>query len=92
MKIALYKSVETGNEMEWEANEYRENDETMVRTSEIVEIDFVRLPDDVVVPRQVAGLEKAKAAADIAHQVVIKVIDEKISKLLAITDQSGERE
>ena len=88
MKIALYKSIETGTEYENEVSDFIEESDNYVRTTEIVDIEFVRLPDINIVPLQVAGLERAKKAADIAHQVVIKTIDEKISKLLAITDQS----
>ena len=88
MKIAIYKTIQSGQEMEWQATKYREEDESMVRVTEIVDIDFVRLSDDVIVPKQVAGLNKAKNAADIAHHAVIKIIDDKIANLLAITDQS----
>ena len=90
MKIALYKSVEYGYEQEFEATEHIEDGKSYISSSEIVDVEFVRLPDEQVVPLQVEALEKAKDAADIAHFAVIKTIDERISKLLAITDQSNE--
>ena len=90
MKIALYKSVEYNYETEFEVTEHQEINEDYIRSSEIVDVEFVRLPDERVVPLQVAALEKAKDAADIAHHAVIKTIDERISKLLAITDQSND--
>jgi len=91
MKIALYKNIVYGGEMEWEVNEYREKDTDYVRISEIADVEFVRLPESKTVPLQVQALKKAKDAADIAHLAVIKTIDDKIGKLLAITNQSEEQ-
>ena len=82
MKVALYNW--DGSVQVWEANDYRENDKSMVRTTEITDVEFVDLPRSEVVPKQVAKLEEQKTETRIAFQAAINLLDDKISRLLAI--------
>ena len=93
MKIAQYKSLEHGHItsnigcgsdwMEREGSGY-------IRLTEFADVDFVPLPKEDVVPKQVAALENAKTEARAKFQAAINQIDEQISKLLAIEDHSNE--
>ena len=60
---------------------------SFIRTSEYVDVDFPLLSPDVIVPLEVAALKRAKAEAVKKHAAVVATIDERISKLLAITHQ-----
>lgn len=85
MKVALYESRYSTTVHE--ARDWIEEDLGYVRVSEVVEIEFVRLPNEVVVPRQVKQLDSEieKVRAQMGRQ--INLLEEQKSKLLAITQE-----
>ena len=88
MKIAKY-----ADEGGWESIDKKgwiDESPRYIRTTEYVEVEFVPLPKEDVVPKQVKALENAKAEARAKFQVAINAIDEKIAKLLAIEDHSND--
>ena len=85
MKIAEFKSLE----FEWTtfADESYEDYSGYFRLTEYVDVEFVPLPAEVTVPIEIAALEKIKEKAAKKHAGIIATIDDRISKLLAITHQ-----
>ena len=84
-KVAQYKDLEYGyttisDEGLSKCNSY-------VRITEYVDVAFRPLPAEVTVPAEVEALEKAKEAARQKYAEAAAKIDERISKLLAITHQ-----
>ena len=63
-------------------------DSGYVRLTEFVEVEFIDLPPEQTVPKEVAALEAVKTAAAVQYHSVVMALDEKISKLLAITHES----
>ena len=89
MEIAQYKRMGDYNyETVQEVSEYYEDGTDWVRISTIVDVDFVPLPAEVTVPKEIACFEKEKQELRVKHLQVINAIDEKISKLLAIENQN----
>lgn len=84
--IALYSLFGHGEHLKV-VSEYVEEDEDYVRLTEPLEVQFVYLPDEVVVPEKINSLKikiediRTRMTADIA------AIEEQISKLQAITFQ-----
>ena len=91
MKIAQFKSLEHGyttlEAIDWFGNNPGNG---YVRLTEFVEIELVNLPAKETVPVEVAALEKAKEKAHEQYLGLAATIDDRISKLLAIEDQSHE--
>ncbi len=87
MKLAKYKHLQheytTIDKSGWMDGA----DSGYVRLTEFVEVEFTDLPAEVTVPQEVAALEKAKEAAAVKYQGIVSTIDDKISKLLAITHE-----
>lgn len=93
MKIARYESLENGFTTIIDHRDdgscwADEDDSGYLRVTEIVEVEFIDLPAESVVPKQVKELEAAKTRAMVKYQMIADSIDEKISKLLAITHSS----
>lgn len=87
MKIALYKNLEYNYETVL-VTEGMEDNASYVQISEVVDIEFKKLPDDVVVNAQVDSLKEMKKKAQADCEVKTQAIDAEIGKLLAITDES----
>jgi len=89
MKIAKYKCLEHGF-ITYDIDDELEDLAGFIRLTEFAEVEFVDLPTEETVPKEVEALEKAKNEARIKFQGVINDIDEKISKLLAITQETDQ--
>jgi len=87
MKIATYKRIDDvgGWECIEEVRDFMEDSDRWVRITEPVEVEFTMLPPENTVQKQVDGLNKQKEKARIKHLREMGVLDEKISKLQAIT-------
>ena len=85
MKIALYEM--SGSSMVWEASEWREEDPDTIRTTEVVDVEFVDLPDEVVVPKKVKAIDDKIEAARAKFGQAIQLLEDEKSKLLAITHE-----
>ena len=82
-KIAKYESTTSISRSTFisEANEWMEGEDSgYIRASEIVEVDFRPVPEDIIIPLKVRALQAEKFAK-------MAEFDEKISKLMAITFQ-----
>ena len=87
MKIALYKTI-GGSILVNDACDWIENDNDYIRFTEVIDIDFVDLPKEEVVPKQVQQIENRITEARVKFHQAIEVLEEQKSKLLAIEDQS----
>lgn len=87
MKIALYKDLQYDFTGLCEVSDWQEKKTDKVRLTEPVEVEFTYLPPAAIVPQEVAALEAAKEEASNKYHRVVATIDEKISKLLAITHE-----
>jgi hypothetical protein len=82
MQVALYEILDNAERYQYleEADEYQESNKRYIRISNIVEVEFDMIDDAFIVPKKVEALRAEKAAA-------AAKFDEKIGKLLAITQQ-----
>ena len=78
-KVALYEILSGEDRWQYlcEATDYKENDESYIRISNIVEVEFEMIDDALIVPKKIQKLREERADA-------IAIFDEKISKLMAI--------
>ena len=83
MKYAKYDA--NGTEMIWEVNEWHE--ERYIRLTEIIEIDLVDLPPEIVVPAQVAQIDAQIEQARANFGAAIGLLEDEKAKLLAITHE-----
>ena len=85
MKIAIYDCGY--GESVWEATDYRENDTDSTRITEILEVELVDLPPEIVVPEKVARIDRGIEGlrAELGEKIA-RLEDEK-AKLLAITHE-----
>ena len=86
MKIALYKSVEYGYESAKEAVLY-EDDDSYIRTSEIVDIKFQRLPYGEAEKKEIAMIDKQINKVMAVSEAKINELKQKKADLLALTNQ-----
>ena len=70
-----------------EVDDYFEKDPDYVRLTEPVEVEFIGLPDEVVVPAKVARFDAEILAARNQAAEKIAGLEERKSKLLAITHE-----
>ena len=88
MRVAKYKSLKN-DYTTIDSDGWMDNpDNGYLRTTEFVEVEFIDLPPEQTVPQEVAALEAVKKAAAVKYHSVVMALDEKISKLLAITHES----
>ena len=88
MKLALAELFGGGSSpREW--NDRKENDIDYVRTSEIIDVEFTDLPDEIVVPAKVAVIDRGIEGlrAELGEKIA-RLEDEK-AKLLAITHEES---
>ena len=85
MKVALYKSQYSMSP--YKVSDWIEEDLDYVRISEIVEVEFDRLPSEEIVPRQVKQLDNEIEKIRVEMWQKIGVLEEQKSKLLAITQE-----
>ena len=85
MKIALYDCGY--GESVWEVTDYCENDSDRTRTTEILDVEFVALPLEKVIPEKVARIDRGIEGlrAELGKKIA-RLEDEK-AKLLAITHE-----
>ena len=83
MKIARYKAKYS--EIICEFSEDEEDSVDYIRNSEVLEVEFVDLPAEVLVPKQVAALDAAIVATRTRSAQEIERLEDEKSKLLAIT-------
>jgi hypothetical protein len=88
MRIARYKSVESGHISLDDVDSWIEDHDGYVRLTHPVKVEFTDLPSEETVPKEVASLEMAKSIAQEKYLRVVGKLDERISKLMAIEDQS----
>ena len=88
-KIALYRSV---GEYDFETlgEEYMDANDGYVRVSEYVEHSFKMLDPSVYVGKQIEVLNKMKETVREESAKKMASIEDRIGKLTAITDQSGD--
>ena len=82
-KYAIYQIF--GSELVTEHREWMESDDDYIRLSEIIEIDFPMLPKEEVVPKQVKLIDDKIEKARARFQQAISELEDKKSRLLAIT-------
>ena len=85
MKIARYKNIEYDYEEESEVTDWKENADNWVRLTEIIEVDFIDLTAEEIIPPQVAAIDKAVAEETKRHAEKLEVLAVAKSKLLSIT-------
>ena len=86
MKIAMAELF-GGRPVPRKWTDHKEIDSDYVRTSEIIEVEFVDLPDEIVVPAKVAVIDRGIEGlrAELGEKIA-RLEDEK-AKLLAITHE-----
>ena len=84
-KVAEYKDLKYGYNTI--SDDGLDRCKEYVRVSEFADVTFQPLPAEVTVPAEIEALEKTKEAASLAFLKIAKGIDDRISKLLAITHQ-----
>lgn len=89
MKIALLE-LWGGDPSPHEVNDINEKDPDYVRVSEIVEINFVLQPDEIVVPLKLAALEERSDAIREEAERKLGLIEEQRKKLLALPSPAQE--
>lgn len=90
MKIALYKSPEPYPcEIILVADEWQEKHSENVRVSEIVEVEFARLPPEVIVPAELRRLDAAEAELRNKFNEALSGLNTKRANLLALTHQAA---
>jgi len=87
MKIALYDRS-YGSEV-WEATDYRENDIDSLRVTNIVDVEFVDLPPEKVIPEQVARIDRGIEGLRAELGKKIAWLEDEKAKLLAITHEES---
>ena len=87
MKIAIYKRCDDIGDWEHfdEVTEYMEETKRHVRLTEPLEVEFIHLPPEETVQKQIDGLDLQKQNELAKHLKAMASLDEKISKLRAIT-------
>jgi hypothetical protein len=88
VKIAIYKLF--SSERIAEVTDWREADRDYIRLSEPFEVEFVRLPPEVTVPREVAALDAAEQELRLKFAEKLAELSEKRANLLALTHQPSE--
>ena len=85
VKIAIFKRAESG----WEsyADERYEKSKNYIRITEYVEVDFIPLRAEQTIPKEVAYLREKQDQESVRHVTAMAKLDERISKLLAITHE-----
>ncbi len=89
MKIARYQT-DYGTEITSEADDWMEKSDDYIRLTESIEVEFVYLSSEVVVPQKIARIDRgieglrAELGEKIAH------LEDEKAKLLAITHESDE--
>jgi len=90
MKIARFRLHGADHIQEY--HEHMDDDNDWIRLTEVVEVDFIDLPKEVIVPAQVAYIDiKIKEARAGFGRALAKLEEEK-SKLLALTHEPGEQQ
>lgn len=84
MKIAI-NTLFGGAPRVSEWHDFMDNDDDYIRLSEIVDVEFVDLPKEEVVPKQVKQIDEKISEARAKFQTAINLLEEQKSKLLAIT-------
>lgn len=79
MKIAKMKLY--GNDCIQEYNEAMDADDDWIRLSEVVDIKFVDLPPEVVIPPQIDLIDRKIADAKVEYNEVIVEFNEVIKRL-----------
>ena len=88
-KIALFRSV-GDYDFETLGEEYMDENEGYVRISEFVDMTFTLKPASAYIGKQIEVLNKMKSELRVQTAEKLASIDERLGKLTAITDQSGE--
>ncbi len=82
MKIAIYKM---GNyEHVSEMADWKETDGQYVRLTEPVEVEFMRLPQEVTIPLELAALDRAEEHLIAKHLEELKPIQSRRKDLLSL--------
>lgn len=86
MKIAKFKLFE-GRTRVGDWDDFMEADKDYVRMSEVMEVEFVDLPPEMTIPPQIERIDAgiAELRAEVANKIAH--LEDKKSKLLAITHQ-----
>jgi hypothetical protein len=85
MKVAIYRTGASEYEAPGEAGEWRESDTYYVRVSEIVEVDFPRLPPEVTVQRELASIDSAEAELRNKFNEALSTLNTRRANLQALT-------
>ena len=87
MKIARYKRCDDVGDWECidEVSVYMEETGRHVRISEPLEVEFIDLPPEQTIQKQVDGLNRIKEKEHLKYLRIVAGLDERISKLQAIT-------
>lgn len=86
MKIALYKAY--GSEQIYEASDPREESESYIRLTEIMEVEFPRLPPEITVPQELASIDSAEAELRNKFNEKLSELNIRRANLLALTHQA----
>ena len=95
MKIALFRDIGSGYETVWNRPAHdADNDDycpckTYTRVSEWMDVEFVPLPADTLVGKQLATLDATERDLRAQFQLQLNDIAEARSKLLALTHQEA---
>jgi len=73
-----------------EADEYSETNPEYVRTSEIIDVEFVDRDPSEVTKEKVASVDNRIEEARAAYQVLMNTLEDEKAKLLAITHEVSE--
>ena len=84
MKVALFKSIEFGNESP--DSERCERIRGYIRTSEYVDVTFPPLAESAVIESQVAALEEAAAEIQAKAHNAVQNIKARIMELRSLTN------
>ena len=86
MKIAKFRRIDD-EIIGWDVICKEQPADNYIRITEYVDVDFVPLPNEQIVPDQVKVLKEEKEKESARHVTAMARLDERISKLLAITQQ-----
>jgi hypothetical protein len=87
-QVAL-ASLFNGSDSAREWDDWMEDDGDYIRTSEVMEIEFVLLLDEVVVPKQIERLDAAIDTVRSEMLTKIGYLEDTKAKLLAITHEEA---